>query len=194
MLAQKSKRFNQPLRLRLVRVKIGKTKMWLLTSICQVRELTKKQMVLYYKMRWGVEVEYRGLKQTIDKRKLRCKNSERLLAELEWSLQAMAIAQMLALRAQLAAVRQATSCVIKDRSLAKTMQALRRCMRSLGPTKAKAGGILEELKNAKVQRYRNGTDKRARYRHKNLDYPPLADPKVMKPTIELRRKLIKIAA
>jgi hypothetical protein len=33
-------------------------------------------------MRWGVEVEFRGLKQTLERARLRCRNSQRLLAEL----------------------------------------------------------------------------------------------------------------
>ena len=74
-----------PLRLRLVKVKIGKTTMWMLTSILEPKKLPKKKIIRYYKMRWGVEVEYRGLKQTIDKRNLRCRNSDRVYVELDWS-------------------------------------------------------------------------------------------------------------
>ena len=60
-----------PIRLRLVRVTVGKTKMWMLTSVLDELKLTVAQIVSYYKMRWGIEVEFRGLKQTIDKHKLR---------------------------------------------------------------------------------------------------------------------------
>ena len=63
-----------PLRLRLVRVKIGKTKMWMLTSVLESGKLTKTQIVRLYSMRWGIEVEFRGLKQTLDRAKLRCRN------------------------------------------------------------------------------------------------------------------------
>jgi hypothetical protein len=71
-----------PLRLRLVKVQVGKTKMWMLTSVLDPRQLSRKQLVRVYKLRWGLEVEFRGLKQTIDKHKLRCRNSDRLLVEL----------------------------------------------------------------------------------------------------------------
>src|SRR5205814_373333 len=87
-----------PLRLRLVRVPVGKTTMWLLTSVLDPKQLTHKQLIRVYKMRWGLEVEFRGLKQTIDKHKLRCRNSARLLVELDWSLRGMAVAELLALR------------------------------------------------------------------------------------------------
>ena len=39
--------------------------------------------------------QFRGLKQTIDKHTLRCRNSARLLVELDWSLRALAVAELL---------------------------------------------------------------------------------------------------
>ena len=91
-----------PLRLRLVKVRIGKTHVYLLTSVLDPEKLTIKQMVKFYKMRWGIEVEFRGLKQTLDRAKLRCRNDRRLLAELDWSIMAMAVAELFALKEQLA--------------------------------------------------------------------------------------------
>ena len=46
----------RPLRLRLVNIKIGKTRMWMLTSVLDRRKLPNKMIIKYYKMRWGVEV------------------------------------------------------------------------------------------------------------------------------------------
>ena len=43
-------------------------------------------MVRYYKMRWGIEVEFRGLKQAIGNRKLRCRTGDRALTELDWAM------------------------------------------------------------------------------------------------------------
>ena len=45
-----------PLRLRLVKVRIGKTAMYLLTSILDAKKLSIEQMIAFYKMRWGIEV------------------------------------------------------------------------------------------------------------------------------------------
>ena len=175
-----------PLRLRLVRVTIGKTKMWMLTSVLDERKLTVAQIVSYYKMRWGIEVEFRGLKQTIDKHKLRCRNSDRLLAELDWSLRGMAIAELIALSQQIPNEVKPT-----DRSLAETLRTLRRGMRNLDKTNGPDHDLLQELSKALVQRYRNRTDKRARYRPKNPDKKPLGDPVIRKMTIEEREKLRK---
>jgi hypothetical protein len=45
-----------PLRLRLVQVYLGKTKVWMLTSVLDEQKLTIKMMVRFYKMRWGIEI------------------------------------------------------------------------------------------------------------------------------------------
>ena len=184
-----------PLKLRLVQVKVGKTKMWLLTSVLDGRELTNKQIVRYYKMRWGVEVEFRGLKQTLDKRTLRCRNSGRLLAELDWSLRGMAIAELIALQQQIPAnAKSATRDIPQDRSLANTLRALRKCLRNLDKVADLADNVMMHLINATVQRYNNRTDKRARYRPKNPDITPLGDPVVRSLTAEERTKLRKFQA
>lgn len=181
-----------PLRLRLVRVKVGKTKMWMLTSVLDRRKLRNKQIIRLYKMRWGIEVEFRGLKQTIDKHTLRCRNANRLLVELDWSIRAMAVAELLALREQMAAAessQQQAAYDPRDRSLARTMRALRKCMRHLTRHPRPASDVQDELSQALVQRYQNQTDKRARYRRKNPDKKPLGEPTVRKLNASERNKL-----
>ena len=178
-----------PLRLRLVRVQVGKTMMWMLTSVLGERSLTLKQIVEYYKLRWLIEVEFRGLKQTIDKHKLRCRNNGRLLAELDWSLQGMAYAELLAMRAQIPKAEKANEKFSpRDRSLAETLRVLRRYMRNLDQS-AKPDALLNDLCDAVVQRYNNRTDKRARYRPKNPDIKPLGDPTIRKLTPKEKKKL-----
>jgi len=179
-----------PLRLRLVKVKVGKTKMWMLTSVLDHKKLSTKQIVRLYKMRWGIEVEFRGLKQTIDKHKLRCRNSDRLLVELDWSIRAMAVAELLALREQIPAEDGSVDgydpiC----RSLAETMRALRTTMRTINKRPKPENGLLHQLSQALVQRYDNRTDKQARYRPKNPDKKPLGDPKIKTMTAEERKQL-----
>jgi hypothetical protein len=170
-----------PLRLRLVRVQVGKTKMWMLTSVLDRQQLPPKQLVRIYKMRWGIELEFRGLKQTIDKHQLRCRNSDRLLVELGWSLCGMAVAELLALREQMDVRNEPDEDYDpQDRSLANTMRALRGSMRNLTRHCGPQDNLFQQLSQAKVQRYRNHTDKRARYRPANPDKKPLGEPTVRK--------------
>jgi len=179
----------KPLRLRLVKVKVGKTRMWMLTSVLDRKRLSKKKIIKYYKMRWGVEVEFRGLKQTIDKRTLRCRNSDRVYVELDWSIRAMAFAELIALREQIPNDRESKTqrqqeYDTKDRSLANTVRALRTCMRNLNKHGDLSSDLLSELSGALVQKYSNRADKQARYRPKNPDKKPLGEPNVRK----LKRK------
>ena len=186
----------KPLRLRLIKVKIGKTQMWMLTSVLDRKQLSNKKIVKYYKMRWGVEVEFRGLKQTIDKRNLRCRNSNRVYVELDWSIRAMAFAELIALREQISNSNASRSQSkkqydTKDRSLAKTVRALRQCMRNLNTYADPGEDLFSRLSEALVQKYNNHTDKWARYRPKNLDKKPLGQPKVRKLNCRERKKLKK---
>lgn len=187
----------KPLRLRLVKVKIGKTTMWMLTSVLDHKKLPKRKIVKYYKMRWGVEVEYRGLKQTVDKRNLRCRNSDRVYVELDWSIRAMAFAELVALREQIPKNserrrRRERDYDTKDRSLANSVRALRKCMRNLHKHADPNSNLLSQLSGALVQKYNNCTDKKARYRPKNPDKKALGEPRVRKLNCEEREKLKKI--
>ena len=189
----------EPLRLRLVKIKIGKTKMWMLTSILDPKKLPVKLIIRYYKMRWGVEVEYRGLKQTIDRANLRCRNSGRVYAELDWSIRAMAFAGLIALREQLpkggkSRTKPDRDYDPKDRSLTNTMRALRKCLRHLNEYADPSNDLLSQLSEALVQKYQNRTDKKARYRPPNPDKKPLGEPTVRKLNREEREKLAELNA
>lgn len=182
----------EPLRLRLVKVKVGKTTMWILTSVIERTRLPKKKIVKYYKMRWGVEVEFRGLKQTIDKRKLRCRNSKRVYAELDWAIRAMGYSELLALAEQIS--DDQLNYDTKDRSLANTVCALRECLRNLNKYADSDNNLLAALATAVVQKYNNRTDKRARYRPKNPDKKPLGEPTVRKLNCKERKKLATLTS
>jgi hypothetical protein len=192
-----------PLHLRLVRIWIGNTRMWMLTSVTNPAHLTYKQIVRLYKMRWGIEVEFRGLKQTLDRAKLRSRNDQRLLAELHWSLMAMAIAELWALKEQLSSRRRGTRtnqpCYDPvKRSLAKTIRAIRNCLRNLPPVEEPDEDLATTLRIAVTDDYQRKTSKRARYRPPNPDKKPIGDPEVRRMTREERKLLtdtdLRIAA
>lgn len=197
----KMKSGDKPLRLRLVKVKIGKTTMWMVTSVLDRKKLSIKQIIRYYKMRWGIEVEFRGLKQTQDNHKLCCRNSENATAELEWSILAMTTAELLALRRQIPKKRKKNEdreYRVTDRSLAETVRAIRSSLTSPNDIPEPGKGLVDQLAKAIVQRYNNTTDKKSRYRPSNPDKKPLKDPDLRKINASERKKLreldMKIAA
>jgi hypothetical protein len=187
-----------PLRLRLVKIKIGRTTMHMLTSVLKPDQLTSKQIIKLYKMRWGIEVEFRGLKQTLEKAKLQCRNSERLLVELNWSLLAMAVAELLALKYQLSPagkeLNSDSAAKPSQRSLAKTMRALRRCLKHLTKIAKPGKELAAQLAAAVTDVYKRTSSQQARYRPPNPDKKPLGAPKVRKINKEEQRKYEKLEA
>ena len=96
----------KPLVLRLIKVRLGgKKKAYLLTSVLDEQALTTKEALSLYEQRWGVELEFRALKQTFERRTLRSRKSERALVEMEWSLFGMTVIELFALHEQLQAKR-----------------------------------------------------------------------------------------
>jgi hypothetical protein len=152
------------------------------------------QMVRFYKMRWGIEVEFRGLKQTLDRAKLRCRNDRRLLAELDWSLLAMAVAELFALKEQLAkkpqtGVPSPPTTAPARRSLAHTMRAIRGCLRAPDAVPAVGADLPTLLREAITDEYRRKKPKRARYRPPNPDKKQLGAPKLRKINDQERKRL-----
>jgi hypothetical protein len=182
---------NPPLELRRIKVRLAKKKkMFLLTSVLCPERLSGKDAASLYQKRWGVEVEFRGLKQTLDRSKLCCRREDRAYVEMDWSLLGMAVAELLALKEQFSDPK--TPCEERDplrRSLAETMRALRQCLRELGETPALEEDLRSRLARAKVDTYQRKSSKKARYRPPNPDKKPLGEPDVKPLTPQLRKKL-----
>lgn len=182
-----------PLRLRLVHARIGKARVWMLTSVLDPLQLSPQEMIRFYKMRWGIEVEFRGLKQTLEGAKLRSRNPERLLAELNWSIMAMAVAELFALKEQLSKRRRFSEKEVSadpvKRSLAKTIRAIRGCLRNLNEVPLPGRDLTSLLRSAVTDSYRRKASKKARFRPPNPDKKPLGNPNLRKLTPDERTKL-----
>jgi len=184
-----------PLRLRLIHTRIHQTKVWLLTSVLERTQLTRSQSVRLYQFRWGIELEFRGLKQTLDRAELRCRTADRARVELDWSILGMAVAELFALREQMStrASRKKRDVPAK-RSLAGTMRALRWCMRNRNEAVESGTSLSDRLRDAVIDEYERPSSKRARYRPQNPDKKPLGDPKLRVLTTKEKQKLRKIEA
>jgi hypothetical protein len=90
-----------PLVLRLIRIRIGKADIALVTNVLEKGRLTGKQAKILYKMRWGVELQFRALKQTFERRVLRSRTPDRALVELDWSLLGLWLIQLFAIKKQI---------------------------------------------------------------------------------------------
>lgn len=186
-----------PLRLRLVEVTIGKTKVYLLTSVLDATQLDRQAMCALYKKRWGIEIEFRGLKQTLASSKMRCRNVDRFYAELHWSIFSMAVAELFALKEQLSTDHGDDDYSPKDRSLAETMKAIYDCLDELDDVPSSRMCFFSRLALAMTDNYqRKKHSKKARFRPPSSEKnkKKIGHPQIRKIEPSERKKIEKLAA
>lgn len=175
-----------PLRLRLVRCKIGKNEnVWLLTSVLNPRALSNQQMKRLYEQRWGIELEFRALKQTFERRKLRCRSHARVLVEIEWSIFGMAAVELLALKEQLTD----DNCRPEKLSFAQSLIAIRHSLNNLTDCPDFMRTLREALHGSLIDDYQRKKMKAGRYKPKRKRPPSCGEPKIALATQEQRRRL-----
>ena len=157
----------QPLVLRLVELHDGRKPVFLVTSVLDDSALTDVQAGALYRMRWGVEVFYRSLKQTLARRKMNSEAPRQAQCELSWAvmglwgLSLMSVHQILAGGGEPLALSVATA-------LNRVRLAIRH-----GPGSPKARMLLGQLRDALKDSYVRKSSKKARdWPHKKKDKPP----------------------
>jgi hypothetical protein len=175
-----------PLVLRLVKCRLSrKKKVWLLTSVLDEEELTHQDILSLYQQRWGIELEFRSLKQTFARRTLRSRKSERALVEMEWSILAMTVIELFALKQQL----REKNATPEQLSFAESLRAVRRSLQHLHHRPEHVPDFETLLREALVDNYERGNSKSARYKPNKKDKPSCGLPKVTQATAKHRTKL-----
>lgn len=134
--------------LRLVVAHNGQHPVYLVTTVLSQHELSDAQVIEMYAKRWGIELFYRHLKQTFQRRKLLSASAENARVELAWSLVGL---WAMALYALVEADQQD---VPPERlSFAKLLLAFRRTLRDyLHPTEP-GERLCERLRQAIIDPY-----------------------------------------
>lgn len=167
-----------PLALRLLKFQMGKCEMYAVTNVLSERKLSVVQALELYRARWGVEVQFRSLKQTFGRSKLHSRTPELAYGELEWSLLGLWLIQLLTVSEQI------PKGIGPERSsVSVAVQVFRTAMGYRG-----AMGVKKELCNAVKDEYERRGKKGARYRPQTKDKPSAGKPKVVKADAEQRRK------
>jgi hypothetical protein len=178
-----------PLRLRLVKCKIGKNDMvWLLTSVLDKRELSNQEMARLYERRWGVELQFRALKQTFDRRKVRCRNAERVLVEIEWSIFGMAAVELMALKEQM----ENRDARPEKLSFSQALTVIRHSLNNLTNCPAFLDDLHSGLRRALIDSYERKKLKSGRYKPKRKNKPSCGEPIVECATSEQKRRHYEI--
>jgi hypothetical protein len=168
-----------PLTLRKVEFKSHGEKVCLLTSVLSSEALSKAEITEWYRQRWMIEVQYRGLKQTMEHRKLLSDSSPMAQAELDWSILGMWMLELM----QVGSRRWRRT---SRYSLAQALRVVRRAMRHNG--RVPAGGLERQLRHAVIDSYHRMRPKKARdWPHKKNE-PPCGYPIIRMATPqEIRR-------
>lgn len=164
-----------PLKLRLVKCVVGKKKMSLLTSVLDQDQLTDQEIAQLYQDRWGIELEFRCLKQTFERRKLRSRNCDRALVEMDWSIFGMAVLELLALKEQL----QQRNADPMKLSFAQVLDGVRAALKNLGRRMTNRPDIRTVLRSAIVDSYARKASKAARYKFTRKTKPSCGHPIVL---------------
>lgn len=173
-----ARRNQPPMVLRLLKFRVGKCEMHAVTNVLSGRALSDAQAVRLYRARWGVEVQFRTLKQTFGRARLHSRTPERVVRELEWSLVGLWLVQLLA------AAEQIPAGIAPERtSVSVALQVLRDAMGRGRPL-----GLKRSLRDATTDGYVRRRPKRARYRKRYKDRPSAKRPRVDRATADERRK------
>ncbi len=170
-------RVNNLLVLRLLRLKVGTCTMHLVTNVLDDKRLTLQDAIRLYQLRWGVELQFRNMKQTFGRRKLRSKTPDRALVELDWSLLGLWMIQLFAVKEQIEIGEVPEHC-----SVSLAIQVIRTTFQRLSERPDQ--DFWEQLQSATKDQYKRKASKKARYRPHNKDKPKAGEPKVRLATRE----------
>lgn len=177
-----AQRNQPPLVLRLVVALGGKHPVYLITNVSKSR-LTAAQVIDVYRRRWGIELFFRHLKQTFQRRKLRSTSAENARVELEWSLVGL---WCLALYAQVELAGQGIDPA--QLSVAGALRAFRRTLRDYLHPAQRQRSLAMLLRRALRDPYPR-KDKTSRdYPRKKRPDPPPGEPEIKTATAaQIRR-------
>jgi len=170
----------EPLVLRLIELKDAKGRpVFLLTNVLDPRKLSDRAAARMYRLRWGVEVLWRSLKQTMGHHKVLSRTPERAAAELDWAMAGLWMLQLLA-SARMIQTGRAPTC----HSPSQTLRVLHGVLTG---RRRRRKSLATALGLATKDTYRRRRSKTARhYPKKSSQHPPGAPEARMATAIEKR--------
>lgn len=167
------KRLQPPLVLRLVVMQRRGKKMYLLTNLNE-KTLSIRQAAFFYEMRWGVEVFFRSLKQTLSRRKMLSHAPKQAKAELAWTMIGLQLLGLLSVEGVIKAGKDPLSL-----SVAMSLRAVRGMMQNRKPLR-NCSNLSVAFSQCVKDNYNRKNRKRARdWPHKKTK-SPLGTPKIRK--------------
>ena len=178
-----------PLALRLIVLTRHGKSIYLLTNASE-ESLREEQASVLYEMRWGIEVFYRSMKQTLSHRKMLSAAPGPARLELEWTMVGLQLLGLWSVEQILARGKDPLSW-----SVALSVRAVRRALRDRPARRQGRGGLLAALGEAVADGYVRRVAQTARdWPHKKNDRPA-GPPRIRKasPTEVQRAERIRAA-
>lgn len=174
-----------PLVLRLLQFKDSRNgDVYLVTNVLKETLLSRRQAGEIYRRRWGIEIQFRSLKQTFGRTKLRSRTPERAMVELEWSLIGLWMIQLLARKEQIKA-RDPD----KLTSIAAVLRIVRQMMQRDAAVPKRTECFAKKLAKAVTDDYDRKSKKTSRDYPRQKKQKTIAKPTIMVATKEQKKRL-----
>ena len=162
-----------PLVLRLIVLHDGRKPVYLLTNVLDAARLSEAQAAEFYRRRWHIELFFRGLKQTLNKRTMRSDAPVPAALELRWSVLGAALLGLWGVQAIAAAGGD-----VRRLSLACALRHLRACLAEPARRCPRRHSLAVRLAGALQDAYQRKAPKvSGHWPHKKRERPPGA-PKI----------------
>lgn len=172
---KEARRQQPPLVLRLLCLHLGRCPRWLVTDVLDANGLTNDDAVRLYQLRWGVELQFRTVKQTFRRRKLCSKTPDRAYVELDWALLGLWLIQLFAVKEQIA-----IGAVPEDCSVSLAIHIIRTMLRHWSEPSEET--LAQPMQRAQKDNYTRTKPKQGRYRPDQKSKPVAGKPKIDKAT------------
>lgn len=181
-----------PLKLRLIVLcKEGQQPVYLVTSVLDPSELTDEEASTIYQQRWGVEVCYRTVKQTLGYARLRSRTPENCYLEMTWALLGTWMLELMTVREVLV-----SGGAPKDVSPAQARDAVRRVLRNASPRPRAEESLSQVLGACRLDSYPREHSKASRNYPRKKRHKPPKPPHIKSPTkaqLALAQKVTPLA-
>ena len=183
-----ARRKQPPIVVRLIEVKNERGSMYLVTSVLSDRQLSVSALKRLYPLRWGIELHFRAVKQTYGRGKLRSRNAGHALVELEWSLIALTMIQLLGIREQ-----QKIDMPPEQSSVAQAIAAIRHAIDTWNEHVPRSSSMTIRLREATKDEYARTKPKAARYKPNFKDKPTTGGPQLVSASLTQKQMYKSLA-
>lgn len=182
------KKKQPPLVLRLLHFKDSRGgDLYLVTNVLDVKTLTDRQASTIFRRRWGVEVQFRSLKQTFGRTKLRSRSPDGTTIELNWSLIGLTMIQLLARKEQAKAREPADKT-----SIAAVLRIVRHMMQRSEEVPTTGDRLAKQLAQAVTDTYDRKSKKKSRNFPRRKEEPSTGKPIITAATKKQKERLSKL--